>query len=246
VTEVCLAQRRSELVVVAALLGGIPELEARIIVAAVLEVHDPQLLAIVDVVLGQEVVVAGHRWQGVGRERPLHVCQGPHPRTVAVWNANVVFRDDPEVVLRRSEHVEVLQESRRRVQAAQRGRHSRGHVRAPQRRGRHGLSLDEGDHHHRQVGEILEDRWTDARGGRRLRIVSLVAAVDGEEIGPRSRDPNDVPRPVGFDDEVLVREPSGQRGHTQVARAAPEVHALHDLVDPHAPGHERGLLRSGS
>ncbi len=54
----------------AELLGGIAELERRVVVARVLVVDDPELRTVVEVVLGQQVVVArdrGHRSRGERR-----------------------------------------------------------------------------------------------------------------------------------------------------------------------------------
>ena len=71
VAEVGRAQLGDLGVVVPELLGGVAELEGRVVLAAVLLVDDPQPLAVVEVVLGEQVVVARDGRQRMDGQRRL-------------------------------------------------------------------------------------------------------------------------------------------------------------------------------
>ena len=123
------------------LLAGVAQLEGRVIVAAVLVVDDPQPLAVVEVVLGQEIVVAGH-----GRERPdgqggLDARQERDPVAVARRDGHRVLVHDAQVELRQAEHVEVVPEAWAGVQAPKRRGDAGGHA-----------GLGEGGIRHRPAG----------------------------------------------------------------------------------------------
>src|SRR6266550_6965358 len=73
--EVRLAQDRSQRIIEARLLRRVSQIEARIVVPAQLVIDDPQAVPVVDKVLAEQVVVAGHAGERPNLDRPLDVRQ---------------------------------------------------------------------------------------------------------------------------------------------------------------------------
>jgi len=92
------------------LLRRVAQLEARVVVAAVLEVHDPQPVAAVEVVLGEQVVVARDRGERVRGEGGLQARQHRKTRAEALGDGDRAPVHDAHVPLGQAEHVEVEQE----------------------------------------------------------------------------------------------------------------------------------------
>src|SRR4051794_36797848 len=84
----------------------VAELEAGIVVAGVLVVDQPQLLAVVDEVPGEQVVVARHRLGRPRRERTADARGRFGELVVAVREPEAVLADDVEVAPLDREHVE--------------------------------------------------------------------------------------------------------------------------------------------
>src|SRR3954447_11534933 len=105
----------------------VAELEHRVVVAGVLVVDEPEALARPDEVLGQQVVVAGHRAFVADGQRAL---DHPHLRAeleVAVRQSQTAALHDLDVALLGAEHVEVVAEAPACVQLA----HDLGHLAQP-------------------------------------------------------------------------------------------------------------------
>src|SRR5437867_571940 len=243
--EVGLTQHGTELLVEAALLGGVTELETWVVVPAVLEIEDPQLRSIVDVVLGEKVVVAGPGCRWALPERPLDRCDLPHPLTEAVRDGHTVLVAHPQIELDQPEHVEVVEEPRARMEALEGIAHPPGHRRRPESFPRHRLALDELHHHHVELGEILEDPGRHSGRGCGLGIVPLVLPIDREQLRGTPRDPHHVPRAVRFDQVVRVGEAAGERGDGDVP-ALQQFDTFDDLLDGLPVVHAATRVRSGS
>ena len=138
VAEIRGAQLGQPSVVEAELLARVPELERRVVVAAVLVVDDPQPLAVVEVVLGEQVVVAGDRRERRGRRGPPRSAgpgRGAPGSRPGIAIAALV--DEREVALRQPDHVEVVAEARPGVQPAEGRGDPCGHARRAEGRVRH-------------------------------------------------------------------------------------------------------------
>ena len=111
--EVGGAQLLDLAVVVAELLGRVAELERRVVVAAVFPVHQPQARAVVEVVLGEQVVVAGDGRQADGRrQRRLDARHLAEVLAIAGGDGDRPLVDERQVPLGDAEHVEVVPEAR--------------------------------------------------------------------------------------------------------------------------------------
>ena len=137
--------------------------------------------------------------------------------------------DDSQVLLDQPEHVEVLREARRAVEAGERLGHPPRHRRRLQPRRRHRLAGDERQHHHVQLGDVFQDRRTDPGAGRSPGVVDLIGAVDREQLGRGAGEPHDVSLAAGQDQVVLVGQSARQRRELDVL-ASPEAHAAGRLL----------------
>src|SRR6195952_1442688 len=90
----------------------VAELEAGVVVAGVLVVDQPDLVAVVDEVLGEQVVVARHGALVVHGEGALDVGEGAGVVVVAVDDAESLVLTAPAVPGLALEHVEVVDEPR--------------------------------------------------------------------------------------------------------------------------------------
>ncbi len=178
--------------VVAEFLAGIAELEGRIGVAAVLPVHDPQPIAVVEVVLGQQVVMAWHGCGTMRHERGLDPREQVEMLPVAGRDRDVAVVDEGQVALGQAEHVEVVPEAGSGVEPAERAGDAGGHPGCRQRFVRHRPRRQPLEHEHAEVGQAVDDSRTDARSGRGQRVVQLVRAIDGQEFGGGARDPDEI------------------------------------------------------
>ena len=169
-----------EVVVELALLRGVRELEGRVVVAAVLVVEQPEPRAVVDVVLGQEVVVARNRGQRAAPHRALDVRDCRHALPESVRDPDPALVGEREIALGDSEHVEVEQEARPGVESPDRIGHPAGHRRRAKRFPGHRLPRNELEHHHLEVGQVLDDARPDAGLGGRQRVRVLVRPIDRE------------------------------------------------------------------
>ena len=89
--EVRLAEDCSQVVVELTLLRCVRELEGRVVVSRVLVVEQPERRAVVDVVLGEQVVVARHRGSGVHAHRALDVGDRRHAVLEPVRDADAAL-----------------------------------------------------------------------------------------------------------------------------------------------------------
>ena len=135
--------------------------------------------AVVEHVLGQQVVVAGH---GHARpERLPHGGDGGQERVVAGRQAEAVLGHDPPVAGLHVEHVEVVGEPGARVQTpAGRGDPAEdgGVVQVGVGQRAAGQEAD-GE---ALAGAVVQHGRADARGGGRHRVGVLVLAVDPEQV----------------------------------------------------------------
>jgi hypothetical protein len=104
------------------------------------------------------------------------------------------------------------------------------HLVRPKRLARHRHAGDEGENHHVEVGQDIEDIRANAgfRGGFRVR--DLVRAIDREELRRAAGEAHDVLRPVRLDEKVLVGQASRERRNRDVL-PSPELNALDYLID---------------
>ena len=129
----------------AQLLGCVAELKRRVVDAAVLEIDDPKPWAIVDVVVGQQVVVAwdpGSGWRARAASMREHGRgrRGSRPGCASSrWSTG---RD----TARTTEHVETGPEPRAGVQATERVGDAGGHARRPGGVVGHGPAVDPLEH----------------------------------------------------------------------------------------------------
>ena len=171
--------------VVAELLGGVAELERRIVVAAVLPVDDPQPGAVVEEVVGEQVVVARdgrQRMNGQGGLDPRQLrrgARGSRPGSrMSRSSTSARYRSAT------AEHVEVVAEPRARRGAGAGSRRGGSASRAP------GASRSTSS----AAGSQSSDEDVPVRHGRGrpaaptpasaagTRVVQLVPAVDGEQL----------------------------------------------------------------
>src|SRR6185437_3504570 len=110
----------------------VPELEARLVVARVLVVDQPQLAADVDEVLGEQVVVARHRRLAQNTHRRRDRTHLGSELLVAVGKAEAALMDDREIATLDLEHVEVAKKRARAVQSSARRRDELEPVAAPE------------------------------------------------------------------------------------------------------------------
>src|SRR3954454_6488928 len=99
-------------VVEVALGAGVAQLEARVVVAGVLVVDDPDLAPVVEEVAGQQVVVAGHGGTCVDGQRGAGAVERGIVVDVAVEERVPVLPDRPQVAALPGEHVEFSAEAR--------------------------------------------------------------------------------------------------------------------------------------
>src|SRR5262249_25896057 len=71
-------------------------------------------------------------------------------------------------------------------------------------------------------------------------VEPLVLAVDRQQLGGRTRDPHHVPRPVGLDQVVPVRQAAGELGDHRVL-PAPQRDPLDDLLDRRPLSHHAAV-----
>ena len=210
--EVRLAEERPQVGVELALLGGVGELERRVVVPRVLVVEDPERLAVVDVVLGEQVVVAGNRRERVRRERlARRPGRRPARRGSPAGRGGAARRTTRRYRLERAEHVEVEQEARPLVQAADRRGHAPRHLGGAERLARHRLA--------RMCSSTIASTpgtWSSTRGptpasaaARALWSSFARSIASTAVLAPGTR--SDVARAAGLDEVVVVREPAGER-----------------------------------
>ena len=156
--EVRRHQRLDLVVVELALGGGVAELEAGVVVAGVLVVDQPHLVAVVDEVAGQQVVVARHRRPRRGRPAPPYPVEVVVVVEVAVEEPVAVLPHRREVRRLAPEHVEVAGEARARVQPAARLGGPVEHVGVAERGVLQVVPVEVADDQHAEVGEVVHDR----------------------------------------------------------------------------------------
>ena len=184
--EVGRAELDDPVVVEAQLLAGVAQLEGRIVVAAVLVVDDPQPLAVVEVVLGQQVVVAGDRGQGMGGEGRLDARHPVHPRSISSRNHDRTLVDDGQVALGEPEHVEVVPKAGSGVEPAERVGDAARHPGLLEGGLGHRARAQPFEDEHVPVGQGVQDPGRHAGRGRGSRVVQLVGAVDRQELRRRA------------------------------------------------------------
>jgi hypothetical protein len=190
----------------------VAELEAGVVVARVLVVDEPEAVADVDEVLGEEVVVAG---DGTFVAHGHRLPDSPHVRPVvevALGKPEAALLHQLEVARLDLEHVEVVAEAPCSVELAAGRCDPAQLVAAPQVLGCLRLSLDELEDEDAAFREVSDDVGADPGLGRGDRVVVLVFPVDGEETRVLGGDPNDICLPVRLDLVVRVREPARELG----------------------------------
>ncbi len=196
-------ERSERIGVQAAFPGDVAELEARVVVARVLVVDQPDPVAVVDEVGRQQVVVAGHGALVAGRPAPA----GPRRRRAAGRRSRPGCASRPRLPSRSTGAGSRTCRSRRRT----------GRLRAARGRPRRswpsvaGCATSafvsvrpwhEAEHQHAILGAVLDDGRADPGRGGEQRILVLVVAVDGQQLAAIGEDPRD---------ELAVR-----RGHLEV------------------------------
>ena len=215
----------------------VAELEGGLVVAGVLVVDQLQLAADVDEVLGEQVVVARNRRLGT----PAHgVFEGAHLRLeveIAVRQAETALLDDADVAPLDLEHVEVVAEPARAVEAPARVGDRREPVAPPELLRAHHLAREELQDERVVLGERGDDRGADSGFGRGDRVVRLVLPVDRKEARVLARDADDVAAGGRRDLVVRVRE-AGER--LDLRRAVQLGHRLQHVVQCHGCDPTRG------
>src|SRR4029079_10438275 len=149
----------------ALLLAGVTELEGGVVVAAVFVVDQPQPLAVVQVVLGQQVVMARDGGQWMDAERRLYPRQPIEPVAIPVRDQDRALIDDAQVALGRAEHVEVVAEPRACMELAQRFSDPGRDARRAERLDRHRPGIDPGEDEHVPLWNLVEARRPEPAGG---------------------------------------------------------------------------------
>ena len=198
------------LVVEPALCPGVAELEAGVVVAGVVVVDQPDLLAVVDEVLGEQVVVARDGALVVHGQGSLDLGEGVGVVVVPVGDAEALALAALAVARLPREHVEVVDETRSLVELADRRRRARREAVGPEGLVAQGDALDEADHQQAEVGTAREDRCPHAGLGRRARVRSLGLAVDVEVLGVVLAHPYDEDTVGGGHLDVAVGQSSGE------------------------------------
>ena len=195
--------------------GDVAQLEARVVVAGVLVVDQPDALAVVDEVSRQQVVVARHgalAAHGQGALGGLHLGR---ERGVAIGDLETVLRGHGQVAALHPEHVEVAGEPRPGVQQpagpGDPGQHGRvGHVGVAQRPA---VQVAEHQHAARRAGRPAPARRPrrprpppscDARGPGRW-----PAGRRAPTPGPRSSRPGWSPGSSGWSNRQAAALSSG-------------------------------------
>src|SRR5450631_409260 len=161
---------------------------------------------------------------------------GGEPVLIAVRDGDAVLIDDPEVVLDQSKHVEVLEETRRVMEAAEGRGHARRHLLRVQRLRRHRGPGYELEYQDVESWNVLEHAWTDAGARGRLRVEHLVGAIDGQQLGRLSGYAHHVAPAPDFDQVVLVRQPSRELRDLRIV-ALPQRNPGDGVVESGAVGH---------
>jgi hypothetical protein len=201
----------------------------------VLVVDQPEAVADVDEVLGEQVVVARHRALVAQRERLADRADLRCELVIAGRQAEAALADEPPVARLDLEHVEVAEAATPRVQPAARVCDPVEAIAPAQVLGALRLPLDELEHEDRALGEVVDDVRADTRLGRADRGVVLVLAVDGEQARVLARHPHDVRAAADIDPVVRVREAARQRSDAALP-ARERGDQVEDLVD-RARGH---------
>ena len=188
--------RRDELgqvIVVELALGPrVAQLEVGVVVAGVVVVDQPEPLAVVDDVAGEQVVVARDGRQRPRRESALDAEEVRAVRDVVVRHREAAADAGAQVGRLTDEHVEVRREPRAAVQHPHHRREPR------ERTGRTevfvdiAVAADVPDHERSEVRAVV-DEWR--AGARRLRgpgVVGLGVTVDAEQRAVAAGEPDDV------------------------------------------------------
>src|SRR4051812_12929366 len=141
----------------------VAELEAGVVVAGVLVVDQPQLVAVVDEVAGEEVVVARHGPRRVHRQRPADVLRLVGELLVALGEPEPVLVGDGEVARLDLEHVEVVDEPRSVMELPAGGRDPGEVPAGAEVLVGEGVALDEPDDEQTRLLDVLDDRGADPR-----------------------------------------------------------------------------------
>ena len=139
--------------------------------------------------------------------------------------------DDAQVARLDLEHVEVVAEAARAMQApAGAGHLLQQRASLAQRPRAEGLALEPLHHHRVVLGQVGDDGGADADLGRAHRVLVLVVAVDREQAAVVAPPPHDVAPGRGHDLVVGVGEAARERAHRALAGAQLRD-LVHDLLE---------------
>src|SRR5690625_1838103 len=190
--------------------ADVAELEAGVVVAGVLVVDQPQLLAVVDEVARQQVVVAGHERLWSRGERGFDLREPVGELLVARRQSEAVLPHDRQVSPLPGEHVELVDERGPAVQPPARFGHAADDAVALKRRIVVREAIDVTDDQYAHLGVVRVHGRSDTGPLRCTRVEVLGVTVYPEQTRIAAAAARDE-RTVGCAHlEIAVGEPTGK------------------------------------